>query len=98
VAYEGHAALSLLESFNPDAVILDIGLPGMDGYELARAVRTRRGDAVVLIAVTGYGQEEDKRRAHEAGFNHHLTKPVDGADLDNLLAVPATLNVGTGGA
>jgi CheY-like chemotaxis protein len=84
-----HAAAA----FRPDVVLLDIGLPKMNGYEVAQRIRKQRGDhKVALVAVTGWGQEEDRRRAMEAGFDHHLTKPVETAALMRLLAlvVPAS--------
>jgi CheY-like chemotaxis protein len=68
----------------PDMILLDIGLPGMNGYELARELRRVRED-VLLIALTGYGQDKDRREAREAGFDHHLTKPVDLDGLNALL-------------
>jgi two-component system CheB/CheR fusion protein len=77
VAHDGPAALSVVPQFHPDIVLLDIGLPGMDGYEVARALRAQpqlRG--LVLVAVTGYGQDEDRRQALAAGFDRHLTKPL----------------------
>jgi signal transduction histidine kinase/ActR/RegA family two-component response regulator len=88
VAYDGAEALEQAEARRPDVVLLDIGMPGMDGYEVARRLREREGgDKVVLVAVTGYGQEEDRRRAREAGFDYHMVKPVDPGDLRELLAV-----------
>ena len=66
-------------------VLLDIGLPKLNGYEVARRIRDERGDGVVLIAVTGWGQEEDRRRSREAGFDHHLIKPVNLGALQKLL-------------
>ena len=78
VAFDGLQALALVDEFRPDIVLLDIGMPGMDGYELAKRMRvTPRGPELVLVALTGWGQAEDKRRAMDAGFNEHLTKPVD---------------------
>ena len=78
VAFDGIQGLEALETFKPDVALLDIGMPGMDGYELARRIReTPRGRDVVLVALTGWGQADDKKRAMEAGFNEHLTKPVD---------------------
>ena len=77
VAYDGPGALALATSFSPDIALLDIGLPVMDGYELARRVRALLGDAVRLIAVTGYGQDADLERSSLAGFEAHLVKPVD---------------------
>jgi CheY-like chemotaxis protein len=77
-------------AFRPDVVLLDIGLPKMNGYEAARHIRRRPwGRPMTLIAVTGWGQEEDRRRALEAGCDEHLTKPVDPAALEKLLAVLA---------
>jgi CheY-like chemotaxis protein len=69
-------------------VLLDIGMPFMDGYEVARRIRARRGNRVRLIALTGWGQEEDVRRAERAGFDHHLVKPPDLEKLGNLLGNP----------
>ena len=67
-------------------MLLDIGMPGMDGYEVARRLReVARPDRVTLVALTGWGQDEDRRRVREAGFDHHLVKPVDLASLQTLL-------------
>ncbi|HVR98851.1 MAG TPA: ATP-binding protein [Thermoanaerobaculia bacterium] len=86
-AMDGPAALKVVESFRPDVVLMDIGLPGMDGYELARRLRERPDLAGAhFIALTGYGQEADRRRSAEAGFDDHLTKPADPGVLRNLLA------------
>jgi signal transduction histidine kinase len=84
-AYCGQAALEACGRFRPDVVFLDIGLPDMDGYEVARELRRREGDAVRLIALTGWGSDEDRRRSREAGFDHHLTKPADPDDIARLL-------------
>ncbi|MBA3398272.1 MAG: response regulator [Deltaproteobacteria bacterium] len=84
VAHSGPDALAILESFEPDAGILDIGLPVMDGYELARRVRERLPD-IRLIAVTGYGQPDDRKRTAAAGFDEHLVKPVTIANLTTTL-------------
>lgn len=85
-AYDGPAALEALDSFNPDAVLLDIGMPGMDGYEVARRIRRTPAHAeVLLIAQTGWGQEHDHRRSRAAGFDHHMVKPVDIDKLCGLL-------------
>jgi CheY-like chemotaxis protein len=87
VAHDGHAALALAHEFEPDCAVLDIGMPDLNGYEVARRLRLRdTGKKVRLIALTGWGQDEDKRRARDAGFDHHLTKPVDRERLDALLA------------
>jgi signal transduction histidine kinase len=86
-AHDGAAALSAAASFVPDVAILDIGLPGMSGYDLARALRARpEFRSLVLVALTGYGNEEDRRKSIEAGFNRHLIKPVDPATVAGLLA------------
>lgn len=86
VAFDGHEALAQAERECPDVVLLDIGLPGIDGYEVADRLRKEtvtRG--LTLIAMTGYGQQEDRERALAAGFDHHLTKPVDMKELQSLL-------------
>ena len=70
----------------PDVVLLDIGLPGMNGYEVASALRRQPGGGPALIAITGYGQDADARRAAEAGFDRHLVKPVDADELEQVLA------------
>ena len=85
VAGTGQEGIARLSDVRPHLVLCDIGLPGMDGYEVARAIRTT-GDQCQLIALTGYGQEDDRRRAREAGFDVHLTKPVDPTVLEALLA------------
>ena len=86
VAADGAAAVALASTFEPQIAFLDIGMPRMDGYEAARQIRAALGDRVVLVALTGWGQDEDKRRAQEAGFDHHLTKPPDPELLDGLIA------------
>jgi CheY-like chemotaxis protein len=87
VAHTGQRALQLAAAFRPDVILLDIGLPGMDGYQDAERVRQNEGLAGVrLVAVSGYGQEADRRRSERAGFDHHLVKPVDIARLQELLA------------
>jgi two-component system CheB/CheR fusion protein len=88
-AHSGPAALEGAVAFRPEAVVLDIGLPGMDGYEVARRLRRLpelRG--ALLVALTGYGQEEDRRRAREAGFNQYLIKPVEPDVLYQAVASP----------
>ncbi len=86
-AYSGDQALELAQSFKPEVVLLDIGLPGIDGYEVARRLRAAAGSAALrLVAVTGYGQDADKARAAEAGFAHHLVKPLEFAALQRILA------------
>ena len=87
VAHSGPVALEMTKAYAPDVVFLDIGMPGMDGYEVARRLRQQPGlENVVLAALTGWGQQEDRRRTSEAGFNHHLVKPPDPKALENVLA------------
>jgi PAS domain S-box-containing protein len=86
IAHDGSAALAAFGGFAPDIVLLDIGMPGPNGYEVARQIRqSRAGAGTTLIAITGWGQESDKERAFAAGFDHHLTKPVDTVQLSGLL-------------
>ena len=86
LAFNGMECLAVCEEFDPDVVLLDIGMPRMNGYDTARALRARgKGPRPVLVAVTGWGQAEDRRRAFEAGFDHHLTKPADFDTLARLL-------------
>jgi PAS domain S-box-containing protein len=86
VSHGGQSALEIGERFQPDVIVLDIGLPGMDGYEVARHLRRKPTTAAsLLIALTGYGQTEDYRRSREAGFDHHLVKPVDPKAVRQLL-------------
>ncbi len=86
-AYDGLEATEVAEVFRPEVVLLDIGLPKMNGYEVARHIRQQPwGKGMILIALTGWGQEDDKRRATASGFDHHLTKPVEPTALENLLA------------
>ena len=93
IAYEGMAALATAQSFVPDAVVLDIGLPGIDGYEVARRLRARPETAgALIVAVTGYGQKEDRERSLAAGFDHHLVKPIES---DALLTLLSRQGVGT---
>ena len=86
-APDGRAAVDTAATFQPDVVILDIGMPGMNGYAVAHALRNRPDmSAVVLVALSGLGQREDKARAAEAGFDRHFTKPVDVNALRGFLA------------
>ena len=84
VAYDGPEAIEAADDFQPDAGLLDIGLPHLSGYDIARHIRSTRGGGVLLVAITGWGQAEDQRRAREAGFDHHFTKP---ADFERLVAI-----------
>jgi CheY-like chemotaxis protein len=87
IAYDGPGALAALGTYRPDVVLLDIGLPKMDGYEVARRIRQQpEFRDVMLIALTGWAQEDDRRLARAAGFDHHLVKPVDFDALQALLA------------
>jgi PAS domain S-box-containing protein len=89
LAFTGPEALRAAEQFRPEIIVLDIGLPEINGYEVARRLRARPEFATAtLIALTGYGQEEDRRRSNDAGFDHHLTKPVAPDALRQLLAAP----------
>jgi CheY-like chemotaxis protein len=86
VAHSGTQALELIASARPTVVLLDIGLPDMTGYELAGRLRQLPGgSAMTLIATTGWGQQKDRERAFDAGFDHHLTKPIDFEVLKPLL-------------
>jgi CheY-like chemotaxis protein len=85
-ANDGLAALDVARAFQPRVVLLDLGMPRLNGYDAARAIRAEPwGSDLVLIALTGWGQEEDKRRTAEAGFNAHLIKPVDHVAFEELL-------------
>jgi PAS domain S-box-containing protein len=85
-AYTGREALERAQSLRPDVLLTDIGLPDLDGYELARNVRaTEWGRSMILVAVTGWGQQSDRQRAYDAGFDHHMTKPIAPELLDSLL-------------
>jgi CheY-like chemotaxis protein len=89
-AHDGLAALEAARSHSPDAVLLDIGLPGLDGYEVAKRMREAHGgERLILVAITGWGQDADRRRSAESGFDAHLVKPVEGATLLELLATLA---------
>ena len=85
-AHDGTSALDLAEAFMPQAILLDIGLPLMDGYEVAARLRKQAAFSwVLLVAMTGYGQEDDRRRSRTAGFDEHLVKPVEAQVLRDLL-------------
>jgi len=86
-AYDGPTALQAVDSFRPDVIVLDIGMPGMDGYEVARQLRLKpRPARLLIIALTGYGTDADRQRCYEAGIDHHLTKPARLEALQALLA------------
>ena len=86
VASDGRQALAMAKDFHPHVILLDIGMPRMDGYEAARRIRAALGPEVLLVALTGWGQEEDQRRAKEAGFDLHITKPAEPDVLEALIA------------
>ena len=85
-ANDGPDGVKRIVESRPDLALVDIGLPGFDGYEVAARVRSELGDGVVLVAVSGFGQPEDKRKAFDAGFDEHLTKPADVRDIEDLLS------------
>jgi CheY-like chemotaxis protein len=86
VAHDGLEGLETAKTFQPHATLLDLGMPKLNGYETAQRIRQQPwGNNMVLIALTGWGQEEDKRRSREAGFNAHLVKPVDQHSLEKIL-------------
>lgn len=86
-ASDGVEALEVAEAFRPDVILLDIGMPRMNGYEASRRIRMKEwGSSVRLIALTGWGQEEDMRMAEEAGFDQHLVKPVEADALREALS------------
>jgi two-component system CheB/CheR fusion protein len=86
VCHAAHEALTLLETARPDVAVLDIGLPDMNGYELAKSIRNNKAISKIrLIALTGYGQESDRKKSHEAGFDLHLVKPIDTQTLHRAL-------------
>jgi len=92
IAGDGGSALRVAQSFEPHVILLDVGLPDMSGYEVARRLRgDPRASRALLVAVTGWGQEEDRRRARNAGFDHHLTKPTTIEDLAHVLEQKAPL-------
>jgi CheY-like chemotaxis protein len=85
VAYTGPEAVAMAAEWPPEVTISDIGLPGFDGFEVARRLRCQLGKGPLLVALTGYGRDEDRRQSREAGFDHHLVKPADPAELQRML-------------
>jgi signal transduction histidine kinase len=85
VASDGASALAEAAQFHPQVVLLDIGMPGMDGYDVARELRARHSERMVIIALTGYGQPEDRERTKAAGFTDHVTKPIDPGALNEIM-------------
>ena len=95
VVHDGYAALEAMKSFAPAVVLLDLGMPGMNGLEVARRMREDpKAREMTLVALTGWGQREDRRRTTEAGFDHHLVKPADLGALQSILATPDGGDVG----
>jgi len=87
VVHDGRSALEAMKTFQPAVVLLDLGMPEMDGLEVARRMREDPQSAsATLVAVTGWGQREDRRRTHEAGFDYHLVKPADMSTLQSILS------------
>ncbi len=87
-AHDGMEALEVAEACRPDVIFLDIGLPRLNGYEVCRQIRRRPwGEAICIVAVTGWGQEVDRDRSHDAGFNAHMVKPMDVSILTEILSV-----------
>jgi CheY-like chemotaxis protein len=90
VAHDGPTALTMAEETDPQVILLDVGLPGMDGYEVARRLRKDpRWQSVAIAAITGYGRDEDRLLAQSAGFNKHFTKPVDIEVLNDYVKLPS---------
>jgi CheY-like chemotaxis protein len=88
VVHDGYAALEAMRSFAPAVVLLDLGMPGMNGLEVARRMREDPAcREATLVALTGWGQREDRRRTHEAGFDYHLVKPADVSTLQSILSL-----------
>lgn len=93
-AYDGPTALEIAVEYRPNVALLDIGLPGLNGYEVATRIRRQAGlEGIVLVAITGYGQESDRQLATEAGFDHHLAKPVDFDRVQRILATTPVDNL-----
>jgi CheY-like chemotaxis protein len=86
VAFDGRQALEVARDFRPDVALVDVGLPHIDGYELARLLRAEYGPGVLLIIITAYAQDNPRRQTYEAYFDHHFTKPLDYMTIADLLA------------
>ena len=84
-AYDGPSAIGIASTFRPAFILLDIGLPGMDGYRVAERLRTMFDDRLVIRALSGYGRDQDRKRGKDAGFDHHLMKPVHIEEMLNVL-------------
>ena len=86
-AHDGLEAIEVAAAFRPDLILLDIGMPKLNGYDTARQIRQQPwGQHVVLVALTGWGQDEDRRKSQDAGFDSHMVKPIQLQDLEKLLA------------
>jgi CheY-like chemotaxis protein len=97
-AYDGNEAVQQAEAFRPEIILMDMGMPSLDGYEATRRIRNQPwGRDVIIVALTGWGQEVDRRRSKEAGCDGHLVKPVDLADLETLLRILAAKRDGQAG-
>ena len=94
VTHDGDAALEAAERAHPHVVLLDLGLPGLDGFEVCRRLRAQGHEKAVIVAITGYGQDEDRRRSRAAGFDAHLVKPVNPDELVKLVERSARLRQG----
>jgi CheY-like chemotaxis protein len=91
-AHDGLQGVEYARTFRPEVILMDIGLPQLNGYEAARDIRQEPwGKNIFLIAVTGFGQDEDRRRSFEAGFNYHFVKPIDFVELEKKLSELAAL-------
>ena len=88
VVFDGLKAIEAVRAYHPRVILLDLGLPSIDGYQVARNLRQEGFKDIVIIALSGYGQEEDRRRSQEAGMNYHVTKPADVKTISNLIARP----------
>ncbi len=99
IAYDGLEALEVAGQFEPEVVLLDIGMPKLSGYDVARRLRETHGDSMLIVAITGWGQEDDRQRARDSGFDHHFTKPVDFESLLELIdrATPRIAGAPAGG-
>jgi signal transduction histidine kinase/ActR/RegA family two-component response regulator len=96
--YDGESALAMIREYQPEVVLLDIGMPGLDGYEIGHRIRGVLGDRVLLVALTGFGQEQNKEKATRAGFDAHLMKPADEAALAGIFADPSRARPSSEGA
>jgi CheY-like chemotaxis protein len=87
IAHDGLEALAVVEVFRPDVILMDIGMPKLNGYDTCRRIRQQPwGKNIVIVAQTGWGQEDDKKKSQEAGFDFHMIKPVNPLELERLLA------------